>query len=334
MNKSKSHIDHYIGFQKKISTQKQKSEDEIWAKLNEKIKSIEKKQHRRKLFICISSVAAVIASLIILLDLKGDTNNTITNTSQDIEIILASGKHIKLESDNIHTTYHVKQQPNINNCQKVDIIEYETLIVPKGKICNLILSDGSSIHINANSSVRYPKKFTRNKRMIQIEGEVYCDIKKIEGSSFLVKTEQFKIEVLGTKFNVNAYKSADFNSIVLVSGSIKLIDKKTNTLLKPDQMALLNNGQLISLHHVNTNSYTSWINGYLTVSQEKLSHIFSKLEQFYDTKIHCDTLIAEEVFNGKIDLTQPLESVIKSIQFATHLKYTQSENGEIYISNH
>ena len=334
MNKNKSYINHYISYLKTKSTQKQKNEDEVWAKINENIKSIEKKKHRRKLFICISSIAAVIASLIFILDLKDYTNNTSANTSQNVELILASGKHIKLESNNIHTTYHVKQQPIINNMPKNDVIEYETLIVPKGKICNLILSDGSSIHINANSSVRYQKKFTGNKRMIQIEGEVYCDIKKIEGSSFLVKTDQFKIEVLGTKFNVNAYKSADLNSVILVSGSIKLIDKKTNTLLKPDQMALLDNGQLRSLHHVNTDSYTSWINGRLTVNQEKLSLIFSKLEQFYDTKIHCDTLIAAEIFNGKIDLTQPLESVIKSIQFATHFKYTQSENGEIYISNH
>ncbi len=83
---------------------------------------------------------------------------------------------------------------------------FNQLIVPNGKRSTLALEDGTKMWINAGSRVIYPNKFKKNKREIYVDGEVYMEVARDEERPFVVKTNMLDVQVLGTSFNVMAYK--------------------------------------------------------------------------------------------------------------------------------
>ena len=103
---------------------------------------------------------------------------------------------------------------------------YNTLIVPKGKQFELELSDGTAVHLNAGSSLRYPVHFLPSEpRKVFLAGEAYFDVNKNESRTFVVNVDALDVEVLGTEFNISAYEEDQNIDVVLVKGAVSLSKK-------------------------------------------------------------------------------------------------------------
>ncbi len=100
-----------------------------------------------------------------------------------------------------------------------------TVEVPDGQRINMTLGDGTEVWLNAGAKLEYPSVFSGEERRVRISGEVMFDVEHDTKHPFIVETFACDIEVLGTKFNIEAYESDNFFSAALMKGSIKLTNR-------------------------------------------------------------------------------------------------------------
>lgn len=205
--------------------------------------------------------------------------------------------------------------------------KYNQLIVPYGKQSKLILSDGTKMWVNAGTVVAYPVKFTGNIREIYISGEVFMDVMPDKERPFIVKTDKFDIQVLGTSFNISSYKN-EVHNVVLVSGKVmvSLSEDNKNIDLKPNQMFQLDNNDT-TIKNVDVKLYTSWIDGIYTFQNEEVSVIMKHISKYYGKSIQFDTNIKELKCSGKLRLTDNnLDEILDEISKMTSTRITKKDD--------
>lgn len=187
---------------------------------------------------------------------------------------------------------------------------YNTLTVPNGKQFNIVLSDGSNVHLNSGSSIKYPVNFLKGQqRQVFLTGEAFFEVTHDEEHAFIVNAQELDIKVHGTKFNVSNYPEDRDTEVVLVEGSVGLsesniaIENKEEVFLKPGYMGVYNRSDNnISQEEVNTAIYTSWMNGNLVFRNISFENIIHKLERHYNVVIiNNNKKLASETFNATIE---------------------------------
>jgi len=216
--------------------------------------------------------------------------------------------------------------------QKTETTQMNEVICPPGQISELILSDGSHIWLNAGSRIFYPAHFSRQQRSVQLEGEAFLEVTRDKKNPFLVKTSKMDIKVLGTSFNVEAYKEDQFVKTTLVEGKIELQNKTGDKIaeVSPGQLARYNiNNNEIYLSKVDTRFYSSWKEGKMTFFNEPMEEIALKLERWYNVKI---TFSSEDIksyrFSGTFLKYKPLEQILQIIKLSSPVDYQVRINAE------
>ncbi|WP_295728428.1 FecR family protein [uncultured Muribaculum sp.] len=191
---------------------------------------------------------------------------------------------------------------------------YVTLHVPAGECREISLPDGSVIIANARTVVKYPGEFRGSERRIYADGEVYCCIARDTLRPFVVESRGFDVKVLGTTFNVRNSSDSTAN-VVLVEGSVEInTDSHECVRMSPDDRVDLHNGNITSMRSVDTSLYTSWINGMLYFKGEPMRSVISRINDYYDLDITCDSALAGVKVYGKLNLKGSHTEVINSIQ--------------------
>lgn len=221
-----------------------------------------------------------------------------------------------------------KKQPSWEEKIAEKQMEYNQLIVPKGKYSRLVLADGSSLHVNAGTKVVYPSHFEGKTREIYVDGEIFIDVKRDEEHPFIVKTSDFAIEVLGTAFNVNAYKSLEEAEIVLLRGAVTVTDqKRKKTELVPGELLGLSEGVAVGKRTVNADDYVAWTKGRLPLEGKSWKSILDRLSLFYGVPIDYDVALESYPLHGTIDLSVPLDKVLERIARTLPVAYEKREEG-------
>lgn len=265
--------------------------------------------------IVIKSPQSEISDLIVLAQQK------VVDLSEvkDVQLVLSDNQTIAVEEDESTISYNANEKISVNNdteISKKDIAKYNELITPYGKRSKLLLPDGSEIYVNSGTRVIYPSEFSENKREIYVEGEVFLNIKKNEKRPFIVNTDKSIIQVLGTSFNVFAYKDISNHEVVLVSGSVQIKDLRENSKvhkLKPNDKFTLNN-DISSIEIVDTKKYTSWVLGQYIYEHERMDNILRTLKRYYGEEIVYDKQIAHLTFSGKLDIKDNLNQVLEAME--------------------
>lgn len=158
----------------------------------------------------------------------------------------------------------------------------------------LTLYDGSTITLNANSSLKYPSTSTGGDMEVWLEGEAYFDIVHKTGAesrSFLVHTSDGRVEVLGTRFNVNTFGQG--TEVILEQGkvSVEVIDSLNQTkagyLMEPGELSRFESAAAtIHTQKIQTELYTSWTQNRLIFDRSPLSQVGSRIEQIYGVKLY------------------------------------------------
>ncbi|WP_321479858.1 FecR domain-containing protein [uncultured Bacteroides sp.] len=189
------------------------------------------------------------------------------------------------------------------------------LIIPKGRRSTLLMADGTKIWINSASEIEFQSSNSKKKkREIYLTGEAYLEVAKDKTRPFTVHSQGFSVEVLGTKFNVSAYQNDIAQRVVLLEGSVKVKSEgKKSLTLSPNQMATITQNS-ITASEVDAYDYISWKDGILCLSSHPLSQVFSYLERYYNVKIDTCPAVDSLKCNGKLILTENIESVLNSIE--------------------
>lgn len=211
-----------------------------------------------------------------------------------------------------------------------------TLRTLHGMECHIVLSDGTKVHLNAESQLTYPICFNNKERIVQVEGEAYFDVAPDKAHPFIVQTPHTSIRVTGTSFNVRAYADEGVESTTLVSGAVKINNENEDYELLPNQHFLYDkNSQKGIVSNVNAELYTSWESGSFIFINIPLENVMSYLSKWYGFKYTFEDDVAKQVkigaylnryanMNPIIDMIMELNMVdIKQREGVLHIAYKQ-----------
>lgn len=204
-------------------------------------------------------------------------------------------------------------------------LSYNQLCVPYGKRASLTLADGTSLWVNAGTTVIYPTTFPDNKREIYVDGEVYAEVQRDENRPFLVKTDKLEIYVLGTSFNVSAYKEDALKRIVLVNGSVDIRLNGINTRLSPNQLYTYT-GQGSSVETVNAEIYTSWREGIYIFKDEPIENILLQLARYYNVTMIFPPQPSGTLCSGKLELKEDLSHLLNNLSQIASFNFGVKDN--------
>ncbi|MHA4806784.1 FecR family protein [Flavitalea flava] len=177
-------------------------------------------------------------------------------------------------------------------------LQYNTLTVPRGsRIASITLSDGSKVWLNAGSSMTYPVAFSGSERKISITGEGYFEVAQNPSAPFIVSNGDKEIKVLGTHFNVNAYEEESDMKVTLLEGSVKITAGAGNILLKPGQMAKVDQGLKIKMvRNANLPQVMAWKNGLFDFEGADIRTVMRELSRWYGVQVEYKDEITEKFY--------------------------------------
>ena len=192
-----------------------------------------------------------------------------------------------------------------------------TLTVPAGQRVQLTLQDGTSVWLNAQSTLTFPAHFTEKTRRVTVSGEAYFEVAKDNKKPFIVSTQDLEMKVLGTQFNVYSYQEADYISTDLVEGSLMVYNKESphvSVTLKPNEQIVVKDGKMI-VGDIRNADYFLWKDGIYTFKNERLLDIIEKLQLYYDVKIIVkDPEIFDVYYTGKFRQRDGIDEILRIIQ--------------------
>jgi len=225
-------------------------------------------------------------------------------------------------------------QLNYQHEGTVEELVYNKLNVPFGKKVDVLLSDGTTVHLNAGSSLRYPVKFLEGQeRKVFLKGEAFFDVTKNKKNLFIVNVDELDVRVFGTKFNISSYKEDATINTVLVEGSVgiyssnKKLEKSKEFMLVPGELGAWDkNIKNLAINKVDTSIYTSWIEGKLIFRKTPFKTICRKLERKYNVTISSDNQELNDKLYNAVFETETIEEILNSFQKNYNLNYSIVEN--------
>ena len=251
------------------------------------------------------------------------------------ELILANGERIVLDSEagskEMEALGIKLENDTVNGLLKYEAgvvdnsigMEYNTLNVPKGGEESLIVPDGSRVWLTSETTLRFPVQFAEGKRVVYLSGEAYFRVKKDTSAAFHVCTKQQEITVLGTTFNVSAYENDRFTETTLIEGKVAVEGAAERVVMKPSEQYILDKISGVGeLKEVETEFYTSWIDGKFYFTSFTFEEIVKKLERWYDfTMIYEEDDIRQMRFSGVIKKHRPIEEMLRFLEKTTDIHF-------------
>lgn len=189
-----------------------------------------------------------------------------------------------------------------------------TLTVPRGGEFKLVLPDGSTVRLNADSKLHFPTRFTGNTRQVELEGEAYFDIAANKAKPFYVKAAGTTITVLGTRFNVSAY-SNELQKTTLVSGRVKVnTSNQPAKELKPGLQASFDNNGMFSIATVDVADATGWTDNMFVFTELPLSEALKQIARWYNIDVIYENGVPDIVLNGSYPRNTNLSETLEILK--------------------
>jgi len=206
-----------------------------------------------------------------------------------------------------------------------------TLTTSRGEQTEVLLPDGSSVHLNAESSLQYPASFAHNaQRKVTLKGEGYFEVAKDSAHPFIVTAGNQKVTVLGTHFNINSYANEPGIKTTLLEGSIAVNTGTLNGILKPGQQAL-NVAGALKLKQVDTELAVAWTNNNFVFDMLDIEEIMRMLARWYDVEVIYTDGIPKGTFWGSVSRFDNISKVLIPLE-ATGNVHFEIHGRKIYVS--
>lgn len=205
----------------------------------------------------------------------------------------------------------------------------QEITTEKGQRTTVRLSDGTRIHLNAESKLSVPENYMDKSRVVYLEGEAFFDVVSNEDRPFTVNTSKSVTRVLGTKFNVTAYPDEEKVHVVVAEGKVTLgLDEESQAqeveLTREQRGTITKNGEIVASNVIDIGMYLDWSRGRLTFRDAPLEEVEKRLERWYDIEIIVDNRISskERLLTGTFQDVS-ISSVLNSIAISLELSYTK-----------
>lgn len=212
----------------------------------------------------------------------------------------------------------------------------QTVHVPAGSRTSLTLPDGTLVWLNSNTTFTYPNVFTDDERAVALNGEAYFEVTEDKKKRFIVKTDVYNIEVLGTTFNVEAYKQyyPGFKA-ALFSGKIMIYKDSSNeeesVYLNPGETATWSDHKLL-VSVTNPGDY-KWREGLISISNKSFEEMMQLFEKYYGYRIIIENEKVKDLgYHGKLRVADGIDHALRVLQNDFQFTYKkEEETNSIYI---
>ncbi|MGX5821027.1 FecR family protein [Chitinophaga lutea] len=243
-------------------------------------------------------------------------------------LTLANGDTLVLDESVART---IGKQGGANVARQADALVYQgegeaaapvfnTLRTPRGGKYRLTLSDGTTVWLNAASSIRFPAQFDNRERRVRITGEAYFDVAQNASAPFIVEVDdRADIRVLGTQFNVNAYTDEPTIITTLVSGKVQCLSGSSSTTLVPAQRAVIAGGR-IDVQLADVEASTGWKDGYFRFREADIKTIMRQVSRWYNVDVQYEADI-RHLFVADIPRDAPLPEILKLLTLTDRVHF-------------
>ncbi|WP_190809566.1 FecR family protein [Flagellimonas sp. S3867] len=310
-----------------------------WKSVNSKVNS-SKGVIRYWKYAAAAVVVALLSLPFLISEQKSTTQPTINVVDNVIEIgsdkatlTLEDGTKVPLEKGKAFNTQTLssngKELVYKTKSEAAKAIKYNTLTIPRGGQFYLVLSDGTKVWLNSDSELRYPVTFATDmpRKVELLYGEAYFEVTpstQNNGAHFLVATQSQEVDVLGTEFNIRAFKEDSFIETTLVNGKVAIKNEgNTNNLSPGYQSRLEKESHEISIVKADVDNIISWKDGLFSFKNMALKDIMTVLSRWYDVDVDImNDEAAKVTFNGVFNRNQDLENILSIIQNTNEAKLT------------
>lgn len=262
-------------------------------------------------------------------------------TKNKAVLTLENGSQVALENGNSIQTQNATSNGKVlvyqNKAKQVELV-YNQLTIPRGGQYVVELSDGTKVWLNSESQLKYPVNFIKGQsREVELAyGEAYFDVSpssKHKGAKFKVFNQFQEIDVLGTEFNIKAYKGESNVYTTLVEGKISVSIDNRNLGLKPNQQLDLDiNNNTSAIKTVDVYNEVSWKDGVFSFENKTLEEVMKVFSRWYDIEIvFKNNSIKNEEFVGILRKNKRLETILKSFKNYGVIKNFEIEDEKVVL---
>lgn len=249
------------------------SEKELLSFEKESIVKNEKKVSKARILTWITASVAVAASLFLFIFRSSQEISQPTEFSMELFSEVTSPKQVEQTLSN----------------------GYCVVSTPAATTTLVTLSDGTRVMLNANSTLEYPASFDDAEvREVRLKGEAHFEVTKNPHRPFVVKAGEMQTQVLGTIFDVKAYRK-DAPKVTLMQGKVKVSNADTEVEMRPGQTATLQTDKIVVSKA--SSSVSDWLEGDFDMDQVTLAEAMSDIGAWYNktvvfqSQVNMDKLI-------------------------------------------
>lgn len=249
-------------------------------------------------------------------------------------IIILLGLDLFFTLDNRSRIELASKQDKVYPLSEIPVSYKHTLYTNNGVKGFVKLPDGTKVWLNSASKLVYPDKFLGSTREVEVSGEAFFDVTHNPQKPMIVSTNRnFKVKVLGTKFNIRSYDNDNEAQTTLFSGSIKLIsktpssDKEVITQLSPTESFVIRDKSTpVLIKQIDTSKQIAWKEGKLIFESAPMDEVIKKLERWHGTEF---IVRDKDILRYKITANFKSESIVQimeMIKFCSLIDYSVSGN--------
>ncbi|OXB05387.1 hypothetical protein B0A81_14050 [Flavobacterium plurextorum] len=261
--------------------------------------------------------------------------------SDKATLTLEDGSVIALEKGKSYTKGNAASNGEklvYNSNGKPAVSANNLLTIPRGGQFFVQLADSTKVWLNSESQLKYPVAFVDGEiRQVElVYGEAYFEVSpstKHKGSRFKVKTQEQNVEVIGTEFNIKAYKDEPAIYTTLVKGVVAVSNAAQKQILTPNKQSKITeyNGN-IAVSEVDVYNEISWRKGLFVFKGMPLKDIAKVLSRWYDVDIvFADPALGNVKFNGVLNKNQKLEDILTTIKNINFINAYEKKDNKIII---
>lgn len=227
--------------------------------------------------------------------------------------------------------------------------KYNTIQTPRGSEYKVVLNDGTRIWLNAASTLRFPIHFNNQERKVQLTGEAYFEVAKMEATThtrpippgreeggkkipFIVGVDNMEVQAIGTSFNISAYKEDNTTQTTVVEGLVKVSRQHKDHLLSPGKK-LVANDTAITIEDADVKTETAWRTGDFVFHNTSLQIVMNELARWYDMEVAYEQPIPSLHFTGEIPRISAINKVLEMLEYTGGVHFTVNNRVITVISN-
>ncbi|MDO9153741.1 MAG: FecR domain-containing protein [Paludibacter sp.] len=218
----------------------------------------------------------------------------------------------------------------INRSLKPTISESYSSLTGKSKV---ILPDGSEVWLHSNTTLTYTNNSASNLREMSLSGEAYFNVTHDANKPFIVKVGHVAVKVHGTKFNVNAYNTANSVLVSLHEGSVEMKTDGKDVFLKPGEEGRFNKtNKQLAVNKGDVEFAQSWTSDQLQFEKKNLREVCKYLSKWYSVDINIDPAIADNQAYSFTVRNESLEEIARLLSRVNGINYQFTDKNELILS--